>query len=249
MKKIFKSLALSLLIVPCAFMLFGCTTKVKEEMPSATNQETVLTEIKQISKEQAWNVMQEAKYKFNTSYNNCLNNLSVNRIYSYQSGSKSNISNFDYVQTNLDTSSGLYTIRYTLNLSNGSKYDDIYYEYTKHYNVINGTTETVENYNNFRPHNQFSCLTNLDLSNENLLYGQLLDDNTCILKFIKTVEGIDSNSYIAYYEVEISNEGMFVGFKSYKQTHTSSGYESIIETYSYGTVNSEDILNLLPSEN
>ena len=199
----------------------------------------------------AWNIFTEAKYKINTSYQNCLSNFKIESENYYQDSTQGSKSKIEYIKINTTHYDSYYVIRHSsedINITS-SKEDIIYYNNNSMFDVISNKTTSNINYDKFKYNNQMGVLTNDDIIYDNLLTCELTKDGNYIFKFSKTFDSAnDYEDYDAYYEVILSKDQMFCSYRSYYKTNSSSGYTQSIENYSYNTVDTEQTLDLIENQ-
>jgi len=240
-----------LVVLVTGVSLAACTGK-KSNNPNeiSTSPQNVIStscRIEYLDNNLAWNIFTEAKYKLNTSYENCLNNFQIEKTNYWQEGTRKSSSTMQYLMVNHEYGP-YYIIRDTRLYDTNNKTDFLYYNKNKKLNLMSETIDNVENYNTLYYNKQMTCLTNEDICLENLLLCEIDKDGNYILKFSKTFDSaVDYDDYVAYYEVEISSDKLFSKYRNCVETNTSSGYIDYTETYSYNVVNSEELLSLIPN--
>lgn len=256
LKKILATGAMGIMALAMPFTLTGCTNKSNLSIEQ-DKLDNLLSAVQNYCADQnismpnyidnvlAWNIFTEAKYKLNTSYNNCINNLQIDIVNYWQSKTHSSTIQLQYYRGISNSGIQSYTIRYKGTYDGTSSYDDIYFNDNSKFNVATNTITTA-NYDHLRYNKQMKCLTNVDICFENLLYCEMNAEGEYIFKFTKTYDvESDYDDYEAFYEVKLTKDKMFAEYKNYVKTNTSSGYIDYTETYSYNVVNGEELLNLI----
>lgn len=252
LKKILASCAMGVMVPVLSLSLAGCSSTDKDKLnnPSTitnnyyTEQKSGLTYIDNVL---AWNIFTEAKYKINTSYENCLNNFQMERESYFQDKSHGSKSTYQYVKDKHETQPSSYIIRVkSEDIHSSSKTDNIYYNTNSKFDVIENTVSSVTGYKGVMYFNVMSVFTAADITYDNLLYCEETEEGGYVLKFAVTgTDNKDFKDYDAYYEVCISSDKMFSGFRQYVKSSTSSGYTQLVEKYTYNTVDANELISIL----
>lgn len=252
LRKILASCAMGVMVPVLLLSLSGCSSTDKDKLnnPSTitnnyyTEQKSGLTYIDNVL---AWNIFTEAKYKINTSYENCLNNFQIEKESYFQDKSHGSKSTYQYVKDKHETQLSSYIIRVKFeDIDSSHKMDNIYYNSKSNFNVIENTVTSVTDYKNLMYDNEMSVLSKVDITCDNLLSCEETEEGGYVLKFAKTFNN-DNNyeNYDAYFEVYISSNKMFSEYRHYVKTHTSSGYAQLVEKYTYNTVDANELKSIL----
>ena len=231
------------LICATSVTLVGCGSKHAVEEKQTANVKTY------ISKSEALNFINEARYKIITLYNGFSLNMTIDTTIYYQ-GNDSTESNtkIQYLRRSSSTTSGDYFIRYTTKEKNYNN-DLFYFDGDKYYDIEDKEVHNQDNYWSYlKPEKRMLCMDDDVILAENILYGEISSDNKVLIKLAYSTGSDNETSLVHKYIEIIIENGMFASCAWYcDNNYSSSGYTKSIETYTYNAV-SESEFNLLIEE-